>query len=106
MEAIKGKKYFSHDAAREIIRVNDDAKKLVQFNRLNLHEPWPMKGQFDIIFCRNVVIYFDKSTQKVLFDRYADILKDGCWIYIGHSESLFQVSDRFQLVGNTTYQKI
>ena len=76
------------------------------FRELNLIRPWPMKGRFDVIFCRNVVIYFDKPTQRVLFDRYADMLKPGGLLFIGHSESLFRVSDRFQHLGRTVHRRI
>ena len=65
------------------------------------HEP-----PYDFVFCRNVVIYFDKETQRKLFDRIADLLVPGGWLYIGHSESLFQVSDRFRLSGKTIYQQV
>ncbi len=82
-------------------------RNMITFNQLNLlQEHWPMKGQFDIIFCRNVVIYFDKETQKVLFDRYANQSKAGAWLYIGHSESLFNVCDRYKLHGKTIYKKV
>ena len=81
-------------------------KHIIRFKPLNLLEPWPMRGKFDVIFCRNVVIYFDKATQRALFDRYADILKPDGWLFIGHSESLFRVSDRFRHLGRTTYRKI
>ena len=64
-----------------------------------------MKGPFDVIFCRNVVIYFDKDTQRSLIARYADLLCGGGHLFIGHSETLFKVSDRFQLVGRTVYRK-
>lgn len=86
--------------------MSDKLKKLITFNRLNLLESWPMKGPFDIIFCRNVVIYFDKDTQRVLFSRYADLLKDDATLYIGHSESLFGVSEQFEIVGRTIYKKV
>jgi chemotaxis protein methyltransferase CheR len=65
-----------------------------------------MRGPFDAIFCRNVVIYFDKPTQRVLFDRYADMLKPDGLLFIGHSESLFRVSDRFQHLGRTVHRRI
>lgn len=81
-------------------------REMITFNQLNLlAEPWPMKGQFDVIFCRNVVIYFDKPTQKILFNRYADQAKSQAWLYIGHSENLFNVCDRFKLQGKTIYRK-
>jgi chemotaxis protein methyltransferase CheR len=65
----------------------------------------PMQGPFDAVFCRNVVIYFDKATQAKLFDSIADLLSPSGWLYIGHSESLFNVTNRFRLVGKTTYQR-
>ena len=65
-----------------------------------------MKGEFDAIFCRNVVIYFDKPTQKILFDRFANILTHNGTLFIGHSETLFKVSDRFKSLGSTIYQKL
>ena len=64
-----------------------------------------MPGPFDVIFCRNVVIYFDKPTQRGLFDRYADMLKPDGWLIVGHSESLINLSDRFTLVGRTIYRR-
>ena len=87
------------------VRVHPDLQELITFKQLNLMGEWPMKGQFDIIFCRNVVIYFDKPTQSVLFDRYANIMKDDGYLFVGHSESLFKVTKRFDLIGNTTYRK-
>ena len=81
-------------------------RDLVHFKRLNLLEGWPMKGKFDVIFCRNVVIYFNRETQKTLFNRYADYLPVGGYLIIGHSESLNGLTDRFKSVGNTIYQKI
>lgn len=82
-------------------------RKLITFNQLNLlQDNWPMRGVFDVIFCRNVVIYFDKETQKVLFNRYANQSAPKSWLYIGHSESLFNVCDRYKLHGKTIYQKV
>ena len=89
----------------EKVRVANDLKKLITFKQLNLMHEWPMQGPFDIIFCRNVVIYFDKPTQKVLFDRYYDLMAESGHLFIGHSESLYRVSDKFSLIGNTMYQK-
>jgi chemotaxis protein methyltransferase CheR len=88
------------------IAMADSLKSLIRFRRLNLIGEWPMAGPFDAIFCRNVVIYFDKDTQRVLFDRYANMLRPGGWLFIGHSETLHRVSDRFTHLGQTTYQKI
>jgi chemotaxis protein methyltransferase CheR len=88
------------------IRMSDDLKQLIAFKHLNLLDPWPMKGMFDVIFCRNVVIYFNKQTQAKLFSRMADHLHPGGWLYIGHSENLYKVCDRFELVGRSIYRRI
>jgi len=88
-----------------MVKVRSELQKLVSFKQLNLLQEWPMKGQFDVLFCRNVVIYFDKPTKIKLFDRYADTLVSKGNMFIGHSETLFQISDRFSSLGGTIYQK-
>jgi chemotaxis protein methyltransferase CheR len=103
------RKYFLRDrdaGQGGHVRVKDSVRELITFNRLNLMEVWPMRNKFDIIFCRNVVIYFTKETQRVLFGRYADLLKSDAHVFIGHSESLNGISDRFESIGNTIYRKI
>jgi chemotaxis protein methyltransferase CheR len=87
------------------VRVAPELQDLITFNQLNLMEPWPMRGPFDIIFCRNVVIYFDKPTQTRLFERFADLLSDDGYLFVGHSETLYRVTDRFELIGQTIYRK-
>lgn len=72
--------------ATDRFTVNQQAKSLVQFARLNLQDPWPMQGKFDVIFCRNVVIYFSVATQQRLWPRFADAMNDGGHLMIGHSE--------------------
>ena len=81
-------------------------RSLITFRQLNLMHEWPFKGPFDVIFCRNVVIYFDKPTQRQLFDRMAGVQRSDDHLFIGHSESLFKVSDRYQLIGKTIYRKV
>lgn len=92
-----------HEQSYEL---KDKLKSYITFNHLNLLGPWPMKNQFDVIFCRNVVIYFSKETQRTLFDRYANTLIDNGCLFIGHSESLHGVSKRFESLGKTMYRKI
>ncbi|MDH5785262.1 MAG: protein-glutamate O-methyltransferase [Chromatiales bacterium] len=87
------------------VRVKSELRDLITFQRLNLMDSWPLKGPFDLIFCRNVVIYFSKDTQRKLVNRYADLMSPEANLFLGHSESLFKVSDRFKLIGNTIYQK-
>ncbi len=88
-----------------MIRISQTIRDVITFKQLNLMLGWPMKGEFDFIFCRNVVIYFDKPTQRILFDRYANLLAPNAHLFIGHSESLNNVSDRFKLLGQTIYKK-
>ncbi|NOY62521.1 MAG: protein-glutamate O-methyltransferase CheR [Gammaproteobacteria bacterium] len=87
------------------VRVSSELRDMICFRQINLMEEWPLRGPFDFMFCRNVVIYFDKPTQRVLFNRYADLLADDARLFVGHSESLYKVTDRFELIGNTIYQK-
>ena len=87
------------------VKVSASLQNMITFRQLNLMQDWPIKNQFDILFCRNVVIYFDKPTQKVLFRRYHDHIKDTGHMFLGHSETLYKVSDQFELIGHTIYRK-
>ena len=106
LSAEQRKRWLLHDRAGGQIRVKPELAQMITFKRLNLLGNWPLKGPFDVIFCRNVVIYFDKDTQRRLFDRYANILAPGGYLFIGHSENLHGVSSRFRSLGRTMYQKI
>lgn len=86
------------------IKVPEGVHELVSFKPLNLIGPWPMKGPFDAIFCRNVAIYFDKPTQGEVFGRFNALLAPEGFLYIGHSENLGSGGDGFRLVGKTIYQ--
>jgi chemotaxis protein methyltransferase CheR len=87
------------------VRVKGHLREQVDFRQINLMEPAQVERQ-DIIFCRNVIIYFDKPTKQRLVERFADHLVDGGYLFIGHSESLYKVTDRFRLIGHTIYQKV
>lgn len=79
---------------------------LISFGHLNfMDDRWPMRGPFDAIFCRNVMIYFDGSTKTKLVDRFTDLLRVGSWLYIGHSESLLGSHPRLKLAGRTIYRR-
>lgn len=84
--------YFSREAGTgktgEMYLVRPELKRMIRFRRHNLNGRWPMKGPFDIIFCRNVMIYFDKATQESLVDRFQGILVPGGLLVLGHSEGL------------------
>jgi chemotaxis protein methyltransferase CheR len=86
-------------------RVQDELRSLITFKQLNLMHEWPVRGPFDAIFCRNVIIYFDKDTQRTLFARMAALQRPGDILFLGHSESLYRVSDQYDLVGRTIYRR-
>ena len=88
------------------VRVRQELREMITFRRLNLLDPWPLRNQFDFIFCRNTVIYFNKDTQRALFDRFAEQITPEGHLFIGHSETLYRVSERFKLLGSTVYQRI
>lgn len=87
-------------------KVSQSLQNLITFEELNLIGQWPMKGSFDVIFCRNVVIYFDGETQSKLWSRFSKILKPGGHLFVGHSERVSgPASSELGLVGTTHYQK-
>lgn len=91
----------------DMAEVHPLVRERCAFRKLNLLEPWPIRGQFDAIFCRNVMIYFDEPTKERLQTRLADQLVPGGFLYIGHSERLSaSVAPRFTCVGRTTFQKV
>lgn len=92
-------------SARGEVRIAEDLRRLIAFKRLNLIERWPMKGPFDVIFCRNVFIYFDTPTKAAILDRYVALLQPGGFLYLGHSESLPQPHPQLRLIGRTIYER-
>jgi chemotaxis protein methyltransferase CheR len=100
-------RYFQRgkNGAAGLWRARSTLKDLIEFRRINLQEePWPLHERFDAIFCRNVIIYFDRPTQQRLFERMARQLTPEGLLFLGHSESLFGVSDRFRLIEKTVHQ--
>jgi chemotaxis protein methyltransferase CheR len=89
-----------------LYRVNDDLRRMMHFAKLNLMDAWPMQGKFDVIFCRNVMIYFDKPTQAKLINRFWNMLNPGGTLFIGHSESLAGVRHKFRYVQPTVYERV
>nr|WP_246358198.1 protein-glutamate O-methyltransferase CheR [Sphingomonas zeae] len=82
-------------------------RQAITFRELNLLRNWPMRRPFDVIFCRNVMIYFDEPTKAQLLARFADQLVDGGILYIGHAERIPpEVSARFHCIGRTAFQKV
>ncbi len=102
------KRFFNTGTAqnKEQIRAKQNIKDLITFKQLNLLHEWPMKGTFDVIFCRNVVIYFDKDTQNDLFNRFHQLLSPGGLLILGHSENLGKCQQYFETAGRTVFRKI
>lgn len=89
---------------RKLWSVGDAARSLVRFNELNLMGEWPMRGKFQVIFCRNVVIYFDEPTQERMWARFASLLTPGGRLYVGHSERVGYTGSPFESDGLTSYR--
>ena len=87
------------------VAMDAEVKSLITFRQLNLMQPWPFRGHFDAIFCRNVMIYFDGPTKSALIDRFVRQIRPGGWLYIGHSESLIGAHPGLQSVGRTIYRR-
>lgn len=88
------------------MRLDEGPRGLISFRPLNLIGPWPMRGPFDAVFCRNVVIYFDEKTQMKLLNRISSLLRPGGFLYLGHSERLIGPAEAlFRPDGTTTYRK-
>ena len=86
-------------------RVKRELRDIVKFMRFNLMEDLQSNNIFDVIFCRNVMIYFDKVTQNNLVNRFYDRLKKGGYLFIGHSESLTGLTHRFKFIEPSIYRK-
>ncbi|MBF0481027.1 MAG: methyltransferase domain-containing protein [Desulfovibrionaceae bacterium] len=93
----------SKDRTQKLVRIDPRLRDMVSFERLNFMEPFTFKHPFDVIFCRNVVIYFDKQTQEKLFTKFHRVLGRGGHLFIGHSESLAGMNVAFRPVIPTVY---
>jgi chemotaxis protein methyltransferase CheR len=92
-------------AQEGMVRVRPELRQLVTFRQLNLLEDgWPLKSPFDAIFCRNVMIYFDKATQRRILARFVPLMKPHALLFAGHSENFLYVSDALRLRGKTVYE--
>jgi len=87
-------------------RISDLLRDRVAFRVLNLFDRWPMQRQFDVIFCRNVIIYFDETSRQQLVRRFAEALAPGGYLCLGHSESLFHTVSGLESCGRTSYRKV
>lgn len=88
-----------------LVRVRPEVRELVTFLPLNLLDnQWPINGQFDALFCRNVLIYFDKDTQRRVLEKFIPYMHKQSQLFVGHSESLLHLNDLFRLRGKTVYE--
>ncbi|MEM9349012.1 MAG: CheR family methyltransferase [Pseudomonadota bacterium] len=88
VDKIQAAQYFSRDKSADTCSAGPALRTLTIFRELNLHSAWPMPGHFDVIFCRNVVIYFDATGQRSLWSRFQEKLTDRGWLFVGHSERI------------------
>lgn len=87
------------------VRISDSVRKLISYRHLNLVESWPMRQTFDVIFCRNVIIYFGHETKKTLISRFADMQTPGGHLVMGHSENLASLTEDYEYLGDTVYRR-
>jgi chemotaxis protein methyltransferase CheR len=87
------------------VQIKSSIRDLVRLGWLNLMQSWAMKGPFHVIFCRNVMIYFDRPTQQKLVNRFWDILAPGGYLFVGHSEGLSAIKHEFRYVKPAVYRK-
>lgn len=102
------KKYLlrSREKTKSLVRISPRLRSLVSFRRINfMDDDFGVKEKMDIIFCRNVVIYFDKPTQQVLMQKFYRQLRPGGYLFIGHSETLSGLDVNFRPVGSTIYRR-
>jgi chemotaxis protein methyltransferase CheR len=102
------RRYFSRGtgARAGLVRVKPRVRALVEFGRLNLLGPWPMSGPFDLILCRNVIIYFEQAARTELIRRFSGILGARGYLFLGHSESMTgSVCSLFEALGHTVFLK-
>jgi chemotaxis protein methyltransferase CheR len=100
-------KFFERAGAQW--RVREEVRRMIDFRRINLVDAWPSMPEMDVVFLRNVLIYFDVATKVRIFERLARVMRPGGFLFLGSAESTHNLSDRFQAVvqGNTTcYQRV
>lgn len=91
---------------KNLVKVKPELSQKIIFKTLNLVKPWPPQERYHVIFCRNVLIYFNRATQAKIINLFADQLTDDGVLVVGHSESLFKMTDRFSHIAKTIYRKI
>jgi chemotaxis protein methyltransferase CheR len=107
MSPERAKRFFQRGKGKQegYVRVRPELRNMITFKQLNLlSSDWPVSGPFDVIFCRNVMIYFDKPTQGKILERFAPMMKPDGLLFAGHSENFLYVTNAFKLRGKTVYE--
>jgi chemotaxis protein methyltransferase CheR len=107
LETERKRRFFlkGKGAQQGLARVRPELRNLITFRQLNLlADGWDLRGPFDAIFCRNVMIYFDKATQRKILSRFVPLMKPDALLFAGHSENFLYVSDSLRLRGKTVYE--
>jgi chemotaxis protein methyltransferase CheR len=107
MSKERAKKFFLRGKGAQdgLVRVRPELRELITFKQLNLlADQWPISGEFDAVFCRNVMIYFDKPTQGKILKKFVPLMKPDALLFAGHSENFLYVTDAFKLIGKTVYE--
>lgn len=98
------RKYFK-EMDEERYRISKEVRNMITYGRLNLKKKWPLDGPFQVIMCRNVMIYFNRKTQQELVSRFRQILEPGGYLFLGHSESIASADRNFDNVSPAVYRK-
>jgi len=107
MSADRVRKFFlkGRGSQEGLVRVRPELRELITFKSLNLlKDGWNIPGDLDVIFCRNVMIYFDKPTQAAILKKFVPLMKPDGLLFAGHSENFLYISDDFKLRGKTVYE--
>lgn len=108
LSLVRRRSFFLKGAGSQLglARVRPELQRLVQFAQVNLLDrSYPLEGDFDVIFCRNVMIYFDRDTQYQILNRFVPLLHPEGLLFAGHSESFLHASDKFRSLGRTVYER-
>jgi chemotaxis protein methyltransferase CheR len=108
VESARVQKYFMRGkgANEGMARVKPEVRGLIEFLMVNLiSDDWPFKEAFDVVFCRNVMIYFDAHTQRLVLERIHRVMKPGALLFVGHAENFSDSRDLFVLKGKTVYER-
>ena len=108
MDSTRLQRFFLRGKAENagMVRVKPELRQMINFQMVNLiRDDWPFKERFDVVFCRNVMIYFDATTQRRVLERIHRVMKPGGILFVGHAENFSESRDLFVLKGKTVYER-